>query len=352
MKRNTTLFLFELVMAVLLVLVHMSVKDDYYVLVRALGRSTVLFFFMVSGFFFYKKHQNDSLEDMYLDVLKRVARLLLFAGIVLTLTLLFDFGVKMKFDTSLVEPYLKEHFNSENVFRFFVFNNVTIAGHLWFIFALIYAYLLLPLFIKPFKITKGHPFFIGAVATLTLIYAYTYFKYQTNYIDERSIFFNLIFTRNWFFQAIPCLLIGSYLSIHEEVVVQKISSIKKWIIILILVAFQALIIGEAALLLVYDQVLLEFYLFGIPLCMGLIAFSLACPNNKAGEFLLKHIGSKCPTIIYLFHLLFISIFTMFFSEVMGIEKYMFFPILLCTLVSVISISFIVNLVNQKRSKVE
>lgn len=73
-KRNTSLYLLQILMAIGVIIIHIEDYNlnGFEVYLEALGKSTVLFFFAVSGFFYYKKNKNASIKESYISSFEKL----------------------------------------------------------------------------------------------------------------------------------------------------------------------------------------------------------------------------------------------------------------------------------------
>lgn len=222
-NRNTTLYLLQVLMAIGVIVIHIEKYNlnGFEVYLEALGKSTVLFFFAVSGVFYYKKNKNLSIHESYNSSFKKIKRLLIIAFIVIILTFLYKMIFECNCDMASILSMFKGHLNKNNIIRLLIFNRLSVATHLWFVFALIYVYLLAPIIIAKFK-KRPNIVFILVIATLILVYIFTFFFH--NSID---VSYRYMITRNWLFEGIPAFLIGVYLKENENRIKEYIKSIKK-----------------------------------------------------------------------------------------------------------------------------
>lgn len=223
LNRNTSLYLLQIFMAIGVIIIHLDGYNlnGFEIYLEALGKSTVLFFFAVSGAFYYKKNKNASIKESYISSFEKIMRLLVIAIIVIVLTFLYKIIFECHCDMANIISMLKGHFNKDNIIRLLMFNRLSVATHLWFIFALIYVYLLAPIIIRLFR-KKLTIAFVLAIITLILVYIFTFLFHAR--ID---ISYRYMITRNWLFEGIPAFLIGVYLNENEDRIKNYINGIKK-----------------------------------------------------------------------------------------------------------------------------
>ena len=113
----------------------------------------------------------------------------------------------------------KRIFSSKSLLEFFVFNDTTVSGHLWFLPALIYTYLVFFIFAK-LRITDKVYFlipvlFIAGVALKEIIY---YVKPASEILREGYS------CRNFLFFGLPFFMLGHYIKANEEKLINKLSN--------------------------------------------------------------------------------------------------------------------------------
>lgn len=291
--KNYRLYLFEILFALLVIFAHTNFPSGelYF---DSLGRVTVIFFFLVSSYFYTKTLNKENYT--YKSTLKRCLRLLIIAGI----TIAFYCAILIPINWSYLgtPKLISEAFNWEN---FLIFWNSYIPklSFLWFIIALILCYLLYPLIykIKWFKENK-YSIFVP-IAILVSAYIYRIFCNQYNW----GFFSTYQVTRNFLITGLPCFLIGSYIY-HHEYQFKKINTYVFWLLFILL-------IGTSMLEAIYHEATSnkpnEFYLSGIALSVLVLIYCIQKPDARFGECCYHYLGSTGPTFIYLFHMLFVAL---------------------------------------------
>lgn len=291
--KNYRLYLFELLFALLLIFVHTNfpVGEFYF---DSLGRTTVIFFFMLSSYFYTKRLNKD--DFTYKSTFKRCIRLLLMAGV--TIVIYCAILIPINWSTLGTPKLFSEAFNWEN-FQVFWNKYIPKLSFLWFIIALILCYLLYPLIykIKWFKENKYSIF----VPIAILVSAYIYRIFCNHY--DWGFFSTYQVTRNFLITGLPCFLIGSYIY-HHESQFKKINTKVFWLLFILL-------IGTSMLEAIYHEATSnkpnEFYLSSIALAVLVLIYCIQKPDTKFGEFCYHYLGSTGSTFIYLFHMLFVAL---------------------------------------------
>lgn len=261
-------------------------------------------------------------------------RLLVIAIIVIVLTFLYKMIFECHCDMANIISMLKGHFNKDNIIRLLMFNRLSVATHLWFIFALIYVYLLAPIIIRLFR-KKLTIAFVLAIITLILVYTFTFLFHKR--ID---ISYRYMITRNWLFEGIPAFLVGVCLKENENRIIEYINSVKKTRIIIIVFIINILIFLDAYLSTIIN-VNFEFYLLSPLLVIILISLTFAYPKNQIGETLQRIFGNKLSTIVYMFYPIVLLVLNKVFNRFLPNHNCYFYSLLL-TIFAMLMICFLYN----------
>lgn len=302
--KNYRLYLFELLFALLLIFAHTNFPSGelYF---DSFGRVTVLFFFMLSSYFYTRTLNKESYT--YKSTIKRCLRLLIIAGITITFYCVILIPVNW---VNLGTPKLfSESFNWPNFLEFWN-NYIPKLSFLWFIIALILCYLIYPFLykIKWFKDNKYS--IIVPVAILASAYIYRIFCNQYDW----GFFSTYQVTRNFLITGLPCFLIGSFIY-HHQSTFKKINTLVFWLLFIAL-------IGTTLLEVIYHESTSnkpnEFYLSSILLAALTLIYCIQKPDTKFGETCYNYLGSTGPTITYLFHLFFVLCFGVLYKINWGV----------------------------------
>lgn len=291
--KNYRLYLFEILFALLVIFAHTNFPSGelYF---DSFGRVTVLFFFMLSSYFYTRTLNKENYT--YKSTLKRCLRLLIIAGI----TIAFYCAILIPINWSYLgtPKLISEAFNWGN-FLLFWNNYIPKLSFLWFIIALILCYLLYPLIykIKWFKENKYSIFVPIAILVSAYIYRIFCNQYDWGFFSTYQV------TRNFLITGLPCFLIGSYIY-HHESQFKKINTYVFWLLFILL-------IGTSMLEAIYHEATSnkpnEFYLSGIALSVLVLVYCVQKPDARFGECCYHYFGSTGPTFIYLFHMLFVAL---------------------------------------------
>lgn len=285
MKTNHSINTMRLMAAFGVICIHSfaSYTSLYRDIISGVSRFAVPFFMMITGYFLY--HQ-----DYYLTLHQFKKQIVRFIKIFFQYNILYFF-IMLGLNTlqGNAMGYLSYIFNIERVLAFLFLNQSYISEPLWYLGAILYAIIIFYFLIK-LKITT---FFIPLSIILlsgNLVLG-TYNKYIFG--QEQSY----IYTRNFLFYALPCLLIGYWIHQHKEGIIKKIKP--EMSTILLGITFLLLIIEIVIDYLFLTNTNKELYIFTIPFTVFLLFFAIYNPN--IGRYALSEAGKKYSFYIYILH---------------------------------------------------
>ena len=289
---NYRLFLFEIIFACLIVLCHVNFQyGDIYI--DSLGRSGVLFFFIVSAYFYNFVLNKD--DYRYANSLKRALRLIVIG--VITILLYCVIIVPIRFSSLGVPAFFKEY--TYETFVDFTEHYFPNLSFIWFIFALAVCYLLFPL-INKIKWFHENKFSILVPLTiLVLVYVYRILAIRF----DLGFFSKIEITRNFFFAGIPCFLIGTYIYDH----IFEYKEIRAALFWPIIIGLFGICLIEAFLHSLISNTPNEFYLGSIAIAVLSVVYAIQHQESKIGELIYRVFGKTSYMLVYLLHVLFISL---------------------------------------------
>lgn len=290
MANSTTaipsLYLLKFVLALLIVCIHMQpfFSQKAIAIVIPLARIGVPSFFMISGYFFYRKYCNRD----YAYVRRQLLKIL---KITLIGTLVY---LAYAFFTNGLSATLNPLATLKTWRALFLFNVPIAGGHLWYLFAYIYI-LLSTLLLMKIQISDNHVFILGGVIlVLSPIVA----------LICSSFGISMVLYRNWFFTGIPFFLLGMYIRKKDIV-----NGINMNLLIACIVLFGAFSIVDH--ILVGNKIHRDLY-FATPL-LSVSLFLVFLKNRNWDMAYLGEIGKRDSLWIYIFHILMISILEKVYS---------------------------------------
>ncbi|MBR6738019.1 MAG: acyltransferase [Clostridia bacterium] len=269
-KRNKWLDLIKLIASFMVVFIHVDFTGKFGYAVDAIARFAVPLFFAVSGFF----SLNASAKTIKRRLLKLIA-LYLVASIIYHVYYAINVGFTEHFEKT---------FNILNFLGFIYLNLPFSSGHLWFLLALIYVYLIWLLVIK--LSVKEKTLFIISVVCLVIHLI----------LGELLTLFNIRFApavvRNFALMGFPFFTLGYLANKHQE----KLKKTNNVVLILLI------ILGclESALAYVFFD-FNEIYVGSVCCVYALIVISIKLQEKPLGKFWVKL--SSTSADVYVFHIL-------------------------------------------------
>ena len=304
--RNKLLDLIRLIAAFMVILIHAPLPGVAGQAVESVSRVAVPLFFMVSGYYAWGKS-----KEALMNSAKKTAALLLWSTAVY-----FVWGALWSLYQGTAVTYFTSILSVRTLVETVVFNNGSLLGHLWFLLALLYCYLLYTWFLH--KVPLSAKMCISAVLYVGLFLVREVLK-MNGAADP------VYYLRNSLFVGIPFFLLGNV--IHQQ---------KEWVV-RYSTAFLVTLIGVGTLAAVAER-------FCIGCCdmyvgTGVAAVALFILSQKAElptTNLFADIGAQYAGDIYIFHSLIIGVLNAVASLV-GILQVSAFAWIRPVLVLVISI---------------
>lgn len=194
--------------AIGVVLIHFSFPGDFGRIIQLLARFGVPFFFMVSGYFCYKSGYDFTMRN----AIKKSIHITKIAAVAVAIYLIGNV-VLNGFQAAINELSLS------NILKLIIFNAPQMtSAHLWFLFALIYAYILLAFILRILNrcIHGIEKSFLVISAVLLVIHVGLSYAFV---IIGRDLPHPLV--RNAYVFALPFLLLGYYLHMEKAKIKMK-----------------------------------------------------------------------------------------------------------------------------------
>lgn len=296
-ERNRYFDFFKGIACICVVFIHFQFPGNIGIIIGALSKFAVPFFFMIAGYYALRNGKYD-LKRKVLHIL----RLIIISEMVI---FLYEITKGMISGESL--SYIRECFSFIHFFQMLLFNKPITYGYLWFLYALIYCYITLYI-IRKFQLTKTIPiiiiaglvcfFCLGEGITLT---GKSYF-FSLHIRNQQMEFaaFNL-----YIFRALPYFLLGYFYGN-----IRNIYNIPRYTLYIIFFM--------GSLLSIVERIYIGWFQFYAgTLFMILAIFTFASQNkesalkNKNFFLLIEHIGNCDSDMVYIVHVLLGSIITSF-----------------------------------------
>jgi len=323
-KINYTFFSIKTFACFCVIMIHHSFSGRIGGLLVTFSRWAVPFFFMLSGYFSYYE-RFDELNTKINKRLKKTVKLTIISFFIYFIANIVINCIKGSLDTVLYSIT-----NWENIFKLVFLNWTTPfigVGHLWFLLADIYVYIIFKVIAQNNKYKYAYWFsFISMIA----IYLIESFSIILDYSFEG------IYVRNAFLFALPLFMLGHFIGKNKDkfLIVNK----KKTIFTLALL-YMFTFITETLIF----KGKFEFNLNNVIFNILIFVIALNYPNIKFGW----KIGKNHSANIYIIHYLIIVILNLINIPILNKLTYYIAPILVF-LISLIISSIIIEIKNIRR----
>lgn len=283
------LYILEGIACLAVITIHIGFPGTIGVIVNVIARFAVPLFFIVSGFFL----QNNSgdinclLNRKILKILKLSISSIVFYwcwGAVLHCFILQEMTIL---------AWIKSLISFRNIIGLIFMNSVPGGGHLWFLLALLYSYIVLKILncIDKYKYIVYFPaLLIFTILIPDLLQIYCYYTGST--IDLPISMF-----RNWLFEGLPFVSIG----IIINKVYIKLSRLKPNIFICIGIAGVVISLLER----IFLRKNMDLYFGTIILVVAAFIYCVIKTGEKL--YILGNIGKNMSTTIYIYHYVFVDV---------------------------------------------
>lgn len=297
-----------------IVFIHIQFPTVFGKLLIAYARAGVALFFIISGYYSYYSDLEKSFAKNKTRLIRNLKRTLWAFGIY------FVWGLFVRYVGAGWNSVISwiQSLDWREWTKLIIINEDIIIGHLWFMLALIYCYILLLLLEKYQMIKMAY-----RTAPLLCAIAILFMVYMTG--TGRGGMF--IYVRNVWFYGMPMFLAGHYIHHYEKRMNELISvnKIKHLLVVsLIIIALERCFIGN-----------LQFTLGSIGLAISAFVLALRYPDIQKSSYLVD-LGSKMSMEIYIYHWIVKDIFIKL-STVLNISQKVWFiwsqpvMVLVCTI---------------------
>lgn len=280
MKKNDTLNALKGIGCILVVFIHVQFPGVFGQSVIALSRSAVALFFMISGYFLYRDDMDEMIKKMPVKIV-RTAKLTVIAFFIY---LVWESAVRFVGTGAekVLAWYTTELFTLKSLAQIIFISYDPVVGHLWFLVALLEAYVLVFVLFK----LKHKPNAVIAIIALEIHIVLTAVSNLANWGLEMTIF------RSVWFYGLPFLIIGYWIKSREKDLLRIFDT--RFLIVGIFVG--------AALTLCERFFVGNLQIFNGSIIMMTSAFLLAVKYPSGSIFKgLTVLGEKYSTDIYIYH---------------------------------------------------
>lgn len=317
-QKNNTLELLKLFASYMVVFIHVLFYGKIGVAIDAIARFAVPFFFLVSGYCSYQITTEKIKKRI-----KSILSLLIFSAICCTI---FEIIKLFKYNMDELIELFNKYTELSTYVDLLVFNVPVSSGHLWYLLAILYVYVIF-YFTTKFNLKDKVIFTIS----LSLLLLHVLLG------EGLSVFgivlpFHLL--RNFALMGIPFFALGLFAKKYEC----KFQNIPNYMIIIFVVtgAFESVVsrffFGEN-----------ELYIGSLLILVAVVCIFIKGADVKYPSFLTALEG--CSTYIYIFHIM-IATIVLLFCSVLGIDIYSslilenLYPVVVCIASTVFAYLFI------------
>ena len=316
MKRYNSIDLLKFLCSFMVIYIHANIKNQFGSYLYSFCRIAVPIFFMISGYFLYNS------DSKTWSKIKKNLNLLIFSEI---FYILFEI-IKIPFKKSSFTLIFNNLFN----IKFFLTNIGEIGGHLWFVRALIYVYIIHAVF-KKLKISEKKILILCMVISIVDPFL---FKYLPVILSKS---FNIDIAEP-FSKFIGTAFVSFYLGYFSNIYFKFNKKIN------IILCFLLFFLNIIEIFTLKDKNLLFNLITTIPFAFSVF---LLFKNIDIKDNLFSKLGRLYSGDIYIYHIFILSILNIVFSRYFNI--YMYFRALL---VMIFTILFIVVIRKIKKRRCE
>ena len=306
-KRYSSIDALKFLCAFLVVCIHQPFPGTVGFYIVAISRIAVPIFFMITGFF-YKIEENKEKKQIV-----KLLKIILFASI-LYLVENFIIGIAKFVANGSIDSIFEvfEVFNRKSILRLFLLNESPIAGHLWYLNAIVYVFLC-SYILKKAKLFKVLYWITPFLLSIDLVFG----KYS---IAIFGCEFDFLYVRNFLFVGIPYFIIGN--AIRYAYIQKKLNVCRQKYLLVIAMLFSVMLcmIEKYTILSFGINATRDHYISTTLLaCVVFVLFLVAFPNENKKLKWISDIGRKSSLDIYIIHPIVIVVLSIM-SKIFHVEK--------------------------------
>ena len=292
-QKNHTLELIKLFASYMVVFIHVPFYGKVGAAIEALARFAVPFFFLVSGYYSYQ----ITCAKIKMRI-KNVSSLLILSAICCTV---FEVITLLKYNKDGLIELISKCTDLSTYVNLLMFNLPIVSGHLWYLFAVLYVYVIY-YFATKYHVKEKVIFIISPLLLLLHLA-----------LGEGLSMFGIVlpfhYVRNFALMGIPFFALGLFVKKYEH----KFRNIPNYLILVFVVlgSIESIIsrylFGEN-----------ELYIGSLFVLVAIVCMFIKFENAKHPSFLIKLEG--CSTYIYIFHIM-ISTIILIIYGVLNIDIY-------------------------------
>lgn len=286
-ERNNGLDILKFICAFLVICIHATFTSREYV--EPLTRAAVPVFFMISGYF--------SADKVKVQQIKRILRIFLLWFVIYTLWCIFTAYTKGIAAMDLISSWL----NPETLWNLVLLNKVPVAGHLWYLSALLYVLIIVHVFKRWINwLYRSIPVLLGGAL---LLGTYSYYVFGSN--------FPVMYSRNFLLTGLPFYLIGALIKEREGSLRLKSSTVGLVLLLSLLCTYLESLLLKRTRGFADADLYISTVFFSASLLLFFKEKRCADGNSIAGKC--AKWGKSCSLWIYLLHPIVLQMMPSFFN---------------------------------------
>ncbi len=308
-ERNPEINLLKFIALVFILLIHKKLPGISGILVRGVAAASVPVFFMISGYYSY-----DVPSEKIGKRARRILALMLIANL---LYLIWDICVELLSGNPL-RPWIVQNCSPKRFLIFLLTNESPFRGHLWFLGALLYAYLFLFPVRKLMECKTGKTGAFLRKNHVHLFFWLSVFLFALNLAGGELLTIygkniQIPYIRNWLFTGIPSFAAAYCIHAREEQLLQYTG--KRGMCLILAVAF-VLNLAE-----VFYAPACEFYVTTLGTASAAFMLTIVCRGECRSRILcfLGKAADKYGLWVYILQIIVIKNLEWFCKEY-GIEE--------------------------------
>ncbi len=280
-QKNYTLELLKLFASYMVVFIHIMFYGEMGIIMDALARFAVPFFFLISGYYSFQIKPEKIIKRI-----RHLLGLLIFATVCCTL---FNIVVVLlKGTVGGIASYLEKYLNIGTLIKLFIFNVPVSSVHLWYLLAMVYVYVVF-YFVTMLRLNEKVIF----IVSFSLLFLHILLG---ECLSALGIVVPIAIVRNFALMGIPFFALGLFTKKHEN----KLRSIPNYMLIV------AVAIGIfESLFSRYFFGKNELYVGSLLILFAIVAVFIKYPTVKYPPFF--NALSGCSTYVYIFHIMISSV---------------------------------------------
>ena len=273
------------------VLIHFNLPDEAGVVAKSMMTFAVPFFFFVSGFFMPDSRLMLHTRRTWKKI-KHILNLVIWSALLYTVFTLVWYN--LMYTNWDMDGFITKELTVPSLIKLFLSCDPFVYGHLWYLFALVFCYLVF----LPFQQKKvSNWLLIVAVPLMAVFFILAEFRDQFGI----NVFIELLKADEYLclpnmplFRALPLFIFGMVLRRNEEKIRRLLAPIPGVVFITVMVLGCLVAVYER-----YHTEISQYYLGTQFTCYSMALYAISHPENSNKA--LEYIGAKLSLYVYIVH---------------------------------------------------